>query len=149
MAGVAYEQFKMVIEDMTPFSKKVGIKLDSMEERKCELSLKFDQTNTSPMGTLHAGPPFVLAELAGATLLSASVDMGKFQVINKGVDIRFKRPCMGDIFVKLEMDEESVKKIEAEAEANGKTDATVPVEITDADGKVLVVADTIYQVRKM
>ena len=149
MSGITYEAMKQVIEELTPFAKKVGIKLDSLEERKCVLSLPFDATNGSPMGTLHAGPPFVLAELAGASVLSAALDLSKYQVINKGVNIRFRRPCMGDIFAKMEIGPEEVAKIEADVEAAGKTDATVPVEITDADGNVLVTAETIYSVRKM
>ena len=80
MASITYDAMKQVIEEMTPFAKKVGIKLDSLQERECVLSLGFDPSNGSPMGTLHAGPPFVLAELAGASLLSASLDMNKFYI---------------------------------------------------------------------
>lgn len=149
MSGITYEAWKQVIEELTPFAKKVGIKLDSLGERKCALSVKFDPTNGSPMGTIHSGPPFVLAELAGATTLSVSFDPSKYQVVNKGVNIQFRRPCMGDIFAKPEISEEEVRKIESEVEANGKTDAVVYVEVTDADGNVLVTADTIYRVKKM
>ena len=102
------------------------------------------------MGTISAGPIFSLAELAGATLLSASIDLSKYTVVAKELTIAFKKPAKGDLKADLSLSEDEIKKIlDDNAAAGGKSDAIVKVPIQDKDGTVVAEITANYRVRKL
>ncbi|MDD5222800.1 MAG: PaaI family thioesterase [bacterium] len=142
-----------VIKDMlenVAFSHKCGVKIDVFEPRKVVLSMEAQEWFFTPMGTVAAGPIFTLAEMAGAVLLSASLDLTKFSLVAKRLEIQFKRPGQGTLKTELTMTEDEVKKIEADnAAAGGKSDAPVKVDIVGENGKVVAEILGIYQIRKL
>ncbi len=142
-----------VIKDMlesVAFSQKCGVKIDVFEPGKVVCSMAAQDWFFTPMGTVAAGPIFTLAEMAGAVLLSASLDLTKYSLVAKRLEIQFKRPGQGALKTELAMTADEVKKIEADnLAAGGKSDAPVKVDIVGENGKVVAEILGIYQIRKL
>jgi len=142
-----------IIKDMienVAFMKQLGVKIDVFEPRRTVCSMAAQEWFFTPMGTVAAGPIFTLAETAGAAILSASLDLMRFSLVAKKLEIVFKRPGKGSLKTELKMTEDEVKKIEAEAEAGGgKCDAPVKVEVVGEDGKTVAEVLAIYRIRKL
>ena len=142
-----------VIKDMlesVAFSQKCGVKIDVFEPGKVVCSMAAQDWFFTPMGTVAAGPIFTLAEMAGAVLLSASLDLTKYSLVAKRLEIQFKRPGQGALKTELAMTADEVKKIEADnLAAGGKSDAPVKVDVAGENGKVVAEVLAIYQIRKL
>src|SRR3954463_5285693 len=87
---------KNLIENLIPFVQKTGVVVDELSPTKVKLRLPHDPSNLNPMGILHAGGRFTLAETAAAALCVMALPGVIF--IGKGVEIKFKRPGRGDVF---------------------------------------------------
>ena len=142
-----------IIKDMlenVSFSQKCGVKIDVFEPGKTVVSMAAQDWFFTPMGTVAAGPIFTLAEMAGAVLLSCSLDLTKYSLVAKRLEIEFKRPGKGNLKTELKMTGDEIKKIEADTEAGGgKCDAPVKVEIVGEEGKTVAEVLAIFRIRKL
>ena len=91
-----------LIEELIPFVKKTGVVTDELSATKVKLRLPHDPSNLNPMGILHAGATFTLAETCAAALCLMAFGQ-KVMFIGKAVDIRFKRPGKGDVIAIAQM----------------------------------------------
>lgn len=147
--GADLSVVKGMIENMA-FLKQLGITIDVFEPGKTLMNMPQQDVFMTPMGSIAAGPIFSLAELAGATLLSASIDLTKYTVVAKELTITFKRPARGDLKADLSLSEDELKKILDENEAaGGKSDAIVNVPIQDTNGTVVAEIKANYRVKKL
>lgn len=141
---------RQVIEEAVALAKALGIKLDTVEERKVVLSIPFDSVNMTPMGTMAAGSLFTLAETAGGALLMASLDMTKYSIVAKELSIRFKKPGMSRVTTSLTLSDEEVKKIMGDVEAaGGRTDASLEIPLEVEGGVVVAEVNATFRVRKI
>ena len=87
---------KNLVEKLIPYVKKTGVVADELTATKVKLRLPHDPSNLNPMGILHAGATFTLAETAAAALCLMALGQ-QAMFIGKGVDIAFKRPGKGEV----------------------------------------------------
>ena len=137
---------KNLVEQMIPFVKKVGVVTEELGSTKVRLKLPHDASNLNPMGILHAGATFTLAETAAAALCVMALPGVMF--IGKGVDIRFRRPGKGDVFAVAQLTPVDAQRALDAAARDGKTDAPITVDITDAAGEPVASAVVTMSVRK-
>ncbi len=146
---MAFENVKMILEQMIPYVKKTGVKVESLEKGSVKLAMPHDKTNYNPMGILHAGSVFTLAETTAAALCLTTIDQGKMSFIGKEVSIRFRKPGKGDVTCEASISDEEVAKIAEEVAANGKTDGVFTCEVKDKDGNVTAESKAIFAFRKI
>ncbi len=146
---MAFENVKMILEQMIPFVKKTGVKVESLEKGRVKLVMPHDKTNYNPLGILHAGSLFTLAETTAAALCLTSFDQGKVSFIGKEVSIRFRKPAKGDVVCEAVISEEDAAKITEESGANGKADGVLVCEIKNKDGDVTAEAKSVFAFRKV
>lgn len=139
---------KNLVEQMIPFVKKTGVLADELTPTKVRLRLPHDPTNLNPMGILHAGATFTLAETCAAALCVMALGQG-VMFIGKGVDIRFRRPGKGDVVATAQLTPVDAQKILDEAAQKGKIDAPIAVEVTDPAGEPVAAATVTMSVRKI
>src|SRR5437868_13950353 len=87
---------KHLVEELIPFVKKTGVLVEELSATKVKLELPHDESNLNPMGILHAGATFTLAETCAAAICLTAFG-GRAMFIGKAVDIRFRRPGKGDL----------------------------------------------------
>jgi uncharacterized protein (TIGR00369 family) len=138
---------KNLIENLIPFVKKTGVVVDELSPTKVKLRLPLDPSNLNPMGILHAGPVFTVAETAAAALCVMSLAGVSF--IAKGVDIKFKRPGRGDVFGVAQLTPVDAQRIVDAAQRDGKVDAPIQVEVLDTTGEMVSSATVTMSVRRL
>lgn len=138
-----------LLEGMVPFIKKVGVKVKHMAVREAVCTLPVDPANMNHLGTLHAGAIFTLAETTGGAIMIASFDMAKYRLVIRKAEIVYKKPSSSEISCSIKLSEDEVKRVEAEAEAKGKLDYTVPMALTDPEGTVIAEVTAVYNIKKL
>ncbi|MGZ3438271.1 MAG: PaaI family thioesterase [Polyangia bacterium] len=139
---------KNLVEQLIPFVKKTGVVADELTATKVKLHLPHDPTNLNPMGILHAGASFTLAETAAAAMCVMAFGQ-RVMFIGKKVEIAFKRPGKGDVFATTQLTPVDTQRIMDEVGKSGKTDAPLAVDVVDATGETVAIATVTMSVRKM
>ncbi len=137
-----------LIENLIPFVKKTGVVVEDLSPTKVKLRLPLDPTNLNPLGMLHAGATFTLAETAAAALCVMALG-SSVMFIGKGVDIRFKRPGRGDVVAVAQLTPVDAQRIIDAAHKDGKVDAPITVEVLDPSGELVAAATVTLSVRRI
>jgi hypothetical protein len=77
------------------------------------------------------------------------MDCTKFFPIVKEVRIRFRRPAMSDITMEVSMSDQEARRLEAEAQRNGKADYELRLELKDQSGETVAEVGGVWQIRKI
>jgi uncharacterized protein (TIGR00369 family) len=142
------DSLRNIVENMIPFVKKVGVTVDELTATKVKLRLAYEPTNLNPLGIVHAGALFTLAETAaGAICLSALGTSVLF--IAKSVDVRFRRPAKGDVTATAQMTPLDAQRIVDTAKREGKLDAPIAVELVDSHAEPVTTATVVMSVRRV
>jgi uncharacterized protein (TIGR00369 family) len=148
MANLDMNAVRTLLETGVPFAKKTGALVDELSPTKVRLKLPLDPTNMSPMGTVHAGALFTVAETAaaaiGITALGPTV-----MFIAKSVEVKFRRPARGDVFAVAQLTPLDAQRMVDAAHKDGKTDAVISVEVLDVGGEVVTTAAVTFSVRRL
>lgn len=140
---------KNLVENLIPFVKKAGVVSRSLEPGQVTLALPHDASNLNPMGIVHAGASFTLAETTAAALCVMTFDVSKMTFIGKRVDIAFRRPGKGELLGKATMTPADVEAATAKALELGKHDVPITVEVTDSAGEPVATATVTMALRKL
>ena len=139
---------KHLVEQLIPFAKKTGVVADELSATKVKLRLPHDETNLNPMGILHAGATFTLAETAAAALCVMAFGQ-RAMFLGKKVDIAFKRAGKGDVVATAQLTPVDAQRILDEVAQLGKTDAPLVVDVVDASNEPVAQATVTMSVRKI
>ena len=71
-----------------------------------------------------------------------------YTVRDKGATVRFKNPGMGTISANFRLSLDVIEKIRAEADATGKSEPSLRVDIVDESGKVVAEVEKVLSVRR-
>ena len=134
-------------EDKIAFVKRMNLKAEVLEPGFVRLRVPL-AGNENHIGSMYAGALFTLAEIPGGALFLTSFDASKFYPIVKEMNLRFRRPATGDIVVEARMSAEEIERLQGEAQANGKAEYVLELQLTDGSGEVVALSRGIYQLRK-
>ncbi|WP_044870843.1 YiiD C-terminal domain-containing protein [Pseudomonas sp. LFM046] len=140
------ELVRQLTEEQIAFVKRSGLIAEVLEPGHVRLRMPFEG-NQNHIGTLYAGALFTLAEVPGGALFLTSFDSRRFYPIVKEMNLRFRRPARGDITVDARLAREEIERIQQEAEANGKADYLLELQLLDAGGEVVAESRGLYQMR--
>ncbi len=140
---------KNLVENLIPFVKKTGVVARTLEPGKVSLGLPHDAANLNPMGIVHAGASFTLAETTAAALCVMSFDVGKLTFIGKQVDIRFRRPGKGELVSSAAISPDDLAAAAAKTAELGKHDVPITVEVTDVAGEPVATAVVTMALRRI
>jgi len=142
------EIMKSLIEKSFPFVERMGMKVLVIEPRMVKLFVPL-QGNENHIGSMYAGALFTIAEIPGGALFLSTFDVSRFYPVVKEMTIKFVKPAKTDVTVEMVMSVSEVKRIEAEAEKNGKAEFVLEGEVKDTNGEVVSVSRGIYQLRSI
>ena len=134
-------------EDKIAFVKRMKLKAEVLEPGFVRLRVPL-AGNENHIGSMYAGALFTLAEIPGGALFLTSFDASKFYPIVKEMNLRFRRPATGDIVVEARLGAEEIERLQSEAQANGKAEYVLELQLTDGSGEVVALSRGIYQLRK-
>jgi len=129
-----------------PFVERTGMVIEEVEPGRCVLSIP-EEPNINHFGTVYAGAIYTLGEVPGGVLFFATFDGEKYFPLVKSSQIRYRRPGRGRLRVEATIEADEVARLSAVADAEGKADYTLELEITDETGDVVALMTSQYQMR--
>lgn len=147
-AGSYADQVNAYIERGVPRMFEMGIRVVELDEGSV-VGMAPLASNDNHLGSMYAGTLFGLAEMLGGALARPIVDFAHFYPTVKQVTIDFKRPARSDIKGTARLDSETIRRVRAEAKADGRSEFEVVAELTDADGRMVATTHGTYQVRSI
>ncbi len=141
------ELVRQLSEEQIAFVKRSGLKAETLEPGLVRLRMPLEG-NQNHIGSMYAGALFTLAEIPGGALFLTSFDAQRFYPVVKELNLRFRRPATGDIWVEASMAAEEVSRLQEQAELYGKVEYRLDLELTDATGEVVAISQALYQMRK-
>ncbi|WP_286221083.1 DUF4442 domain-containing protein [Marinobacter apostichopi] len=115
---------------VVPFTVTTGIRIESLDQERCVISLANKRRVQNHIGGVHAVASLVLAESATGFLVGLNVPDDKVPVI-KTASAEYTRRAKGDMTVQAHLTEEQRERMRTEE----KGDVSVPVTIHDSEGK--------------
>lgn len=141
------ELVRQLTEEQIAFVKRSGLKAEVLEPGFVRLRMPL-QGNQNHIGSMYAGALFTLAEIPGGALFMTSFDVQGYYPIIKEMNLRFRRPATGDILVEARISAEQISQISVQADAQGKADYRLDLELKDSAGEVVAISQGLYQMRK-
>ncbi|SDU29227.1 Acyl-coenzyme A thioesterase PaaI, contains HGG motif [Pseudomonas pohangensis] len=141
------ELVRQLTEEQIAFVKRSGLKAEVLEPGFVRLRMPL-QGNQNHINSMYAGALFTLAEIPGGALFMTSFDVQGYYPIIKEMTLRFRRPATSDILVEARLDQAQVARITTQADAEGKADYRLDLELKDTAGEVVAISQGLYQLRK-
>lgn len=148
MIDEKYQANLGMLESTVKIIEKMGIRIVEMQDRHVKVMLPYEP-NINHIGSVYAGSLFSVGEYIGGPLYFASFDTTRFYPIVKAVNIQFKRLAVTNMTVEATLSKADVDAIQAEAEAKGKADWKMNLEIKDQAGTVCCLLQGVWQLRIM
>ena len=137
---------RQLTEEQIAFVKRSGLKAEVLEPGYVRLCMPL-AGNQNHIGSMYAGALFTLAEIPGGALFLSSFDSQRFYPVIKEMNLRFRRPALGDIHVEARLNAEQIERLQSEAQSRGKADYLLELQLTDADGEIVAESRGLYQLR--
>jgi thioesterase domain-containing protein len=144
------EKFKEhipLLEGTIQIIKEMGIRIAEMHDRHVKVVLPL-APNINHIGTMYAGSLFTVGEYLGGPMFFASFDHTKYYPIVKALSIQYRRPATTDVTVEASLSEEEVEAVKKEADAKGKADWKMDLELKDKSGQVCCLMQGVWQMRR-
>ncbi|WXL25280.1 YiiD C-terminal domain-containing protein [Ectopseudomonas mendocina] len=141
------ELVRQLTEEQIAFIKRTDLKAEVLEPGFVRLRMPL-AGNQNHIGSMYAGALFTLAELPGGALFLTSFDVQHFYPIVKEMNLRFRRPATGDIWVEARLSDDEIERLQSQASSDGKAEFTLELQLTNAAGEVVAESVGLYQLRK-
>ena len=140
------ELVRQLTEEQIAFVQRSGLKAEVLEVGHVRLRMPLTG-NQNHIGSMYAGALFTLAEIPGGALFLTSFDAQRFYPIVKEMNLRFRRPASGDIWVEAHLTAEEIQQLQKQATELGKAEYVLQLQLTDESGEVVVESRGLYQLR--
>ncbi|PKM25088.1 MAG: thioesterase [Gammaproteobacteria bacterium HGW-Gammaproteobacteria-13] len=140
------ELVRQLTEEQIAFVQRSGLKAEVLEVGHVRLRMPLTG-NQNHIGSMYAGALFTLAEIPGGALFLTSFDAQRFYPIVKEMNLRFRRPASGDIWVEARLTAEEIQQLQKQATELGKAEYVLQLQLTDESGEVVVESRGLYQLR--
>lgn len=134
------------IEFTIPIAHHMGVKVVEAGRGRAAASMPIEG-NGNHFGVMYAGVLFTVAEILGGIVALATFDSTRYFPLVKNLDISFVGMAKSDVRSEATLDEQTIQRVESEAEAKGKSDFVLDAVVTDADGQVVAKTHGLYQLR--
>jgi thioesterase domain-containing protein len=147
MIDKKYQDAASMLESIVKIVNAMEIRIVEMRDRHAKVLLPL-KPNMNHIGTIYAGSLFTAGEFIGGPIFIASFDYTRFYPIVKSIDIQFKRPATTDVTVEADLTVDEVDAVQKEADAQGRANWKMNLEIKDQAGAVCCLLQGVWQMRK-
>lgn len=141
------ELVRQLTEEQIAFVQRSGLKAEVLEAGRVRLRMPLIG-NQNHIGSMYAGALFTLAEIPGGALFLTSFDNARFFPIIKEMNLRFRRPATGDIWVEASLANEEIERLQKQATEEGKAEYVLELQLIDDSGEVVAQSRGLYQLRR-
>ncbi len=130
-----------------PFNRHLGVRVRSVEPGRAITVLPGNEALANHLGGVHAIAELAPVDLAGALAASSRLrpllERGYVPVVG-GLSVRYTAPADGELIATAEVPEDAVAPAMAAADAGEKPKAVATVEVQDAAGTSVAVAELTF-----
>lgn len=132
-----------------PFNQLIGLKL-AEEGSPFQTELASGRQYTNHLGTVHASAQLALAEAASGAFLAQQFKeyTGLIPVVRR-LEAKFRKPATGQISARCAVDAEALENWKQEINNRTKVMVSVPVEVVDEIGNIVMTATVEWFVSKV
>ncbi|WP_331225546.1 PaaI family thioesterase [Mycobacterium asiaticum] len=146
MADQLVEMMNASLASTIPIADRMGVRVIEAGRGFAATSVPVEG-NGNHFGVIYAGVQFTVAEILGGIIALSTFDAAKYFPLVKNVDISFVGMATTPLRAEAKLDEETIARVQAEAEEKGKADYTLEAVVTDAAGAVVATTKGLYQLR--
>lgn len=147
MIDEKYREQVQVLQSIVKIIEKMGIRIVEMRDRHAKVLLPIEP-NVNHIGMIYAGSLFSVGEYIAGPIFVASFDYIRFYPVVKAINIQYRRPATTDVTVEVTLGQAEVDAIQCEAEANGKADWKMDLEVKNEAGETCCLLQGVWQLRK-
>ncbi|MNQ63782.1 putative thioesterase [compost metagenome] len=146
------ELARRLTEEQIAFVKRSGLRAEVLEPGHVRLCMP-PTGNQNHIGSMYAGALFTLAEtpalaeIPGGALFLTSFDSQRFYPVIKEMNLRLRRPVLGEIHVEARLAAKQIERLHNQASLQGKAEYVLELQLTDASGEVVAESRGLYQLR--
>jgi acyl-coenzyme A thioesterase PaaI-like protein len=123
-----------------PFNRLIGLEVAAAGSGFL-VSLPDGPQYTNHLGTVHASALLAVAEAGSGAFLLRHLGSGEgFVPVVRRLEAKFRKPASGRVSARASVPPEEVARWSAELAARGRVSVSVPVEVVDASGGVVLSA---------
>jgi thioesterase domain-containing protein len=134
------------VRQAIPLADNIGLEVTELSRNKVRLRFPFEG-NTNHVGIVYAGVLFSAAEIPPGILSLVRFDPARFYPVIKEMTVRYLRPGRSAFSVVAELPEDKAEQILTAAEADGKAEFIMDLEVRGEDDEVLMTSHGTYQLR--
>ncbi len=137
---LSVEQLQQIMGQGIPFNQFLGIEIIGVEAEQVDLVLAQKPEYLNHVGTFHAAAQFALGEATSGTMLTASfldIIRRRYVPLAAGANITYRRPASGNLRGTALLAKEEQEQIRHNLESNGKARFSIPVQLSNQDGRVV------------
>jgi acyl-coenzyme A thioesterase PaaI-like protein len=124
-----------------PFNRLIGL-VPAAPDSEFLVSLPDGPQYTNPLGTVHASALLAVAEAGSGEFLIRQLGSGLgYLPVVRRLEAKFRKPGSGQLWARAAVPQEEIARWSAELSGRGRVSASVPVEVVDAAGVVVLTAE--------
>jgi acyl-coenzyme A thioesterase PaaI-like protein len=132
-----------------PFNRLIGLE-SAAPDSGFLVSLPDGPQYTNHLGTVHASALLAVAEAASGMFLLRHLGSGEgFIPVVRRLEAKFRKPASGRVSARASVASDEVGRWSAELVARGRVSASVPIEVVDAAGVVVLSAVVEWFIARM
>lgn len=126
-----------------------GVRVSHIGEgfRTFEVKMRLSFFNRNYVGTHFGGSLYSMCDPFYMLILIENLGRD-YQVWDKSASIRFRRPGRGTVRARFHLSEEEIEQIRRTADAEGKAEPLLSVDVVDEQGEVVAQVEKLLQVRR-
>ncbi|MBK7972437.1 MAG: PaaI family thioesterase [Deltaproteobacteria bacterium] len=145
---VNLESTRIMVEEFIPFVRKVGVVLEEAGPRHVKLRYPAQDANLNHVGMQHAGALFTFGETCGGAAILTSFELNDVILVAKGARIDYRKPVYDDIWCTIDVEPETVERVERDLAANDKALYPLAMEVVNAAGELVFQMTVDFHFRK-
>lgn len=130
-----------------PFAHRADLDVVHAEGGHVVVRIPNDRKNQNHVGTVHAAALVLVGETAGGLALLNEPRFAGLLLLAKGLQIRYRKPSVGDCSASARLTEEAVQAALAALSAHGKVDVPLAIELRNDAGDLLCEMTVDYHLR--
>jgi acyl-coenzyme A thioesterase PaaI-like protein len=124
-----------------PFNRLIGL-VPAAPDSEFLVSLPDGPQYTNHLGTVHASALLAVAEAGSGEFLIRQLGSGLgYLPVVRRLEAKFRKPGSGQLWARAAVPQEEIARWSAELSGRGRVSASVPVEVVDAAGVVVLTAE--------
>jgi thioesterase domain-containing protein len=134
------------IHQAIPMLGSLGLEVVEFGPGMMTLRVPFEG-NQNHVGTMYAGALFAIAEVPGGAIAVQLFDPARYYPVIRRMTVDYRRPATTDVTVVAAIPPDEADRIRATADAEGKADFVMELEVRDTEGTVVMTSHGDYQLR--